>query len=94
MFSASVTRASPLSLYWLITTGPPWWQAEAEVEVEAEVEGEGRELEEVEWDLLSFLQSEWWDLLDTGVLEVVTLDTGVLEVVTLGEVSPRTGDLC
>ena len=52
--------------------------------MEAVVEAEGREVEEVEWDLLSFLQSEWWDLLDTGVLEVVTL----------GEVSPRTGDLC
>ena len=49
-----------------------------------EVEAEGRELEEVEWDLLSFLQSEWWDLLETGVLEVVTL----------GGVSARPGDLC
>ena len=48
-----------------------------------EVEAEGRELEEVEWDLLSFLQSEWWDLLETGVLEVVTL----------AGVSPLPGDL-
>ena len=55
-----------------------------EAVVEAVVEAVGLELEEVEWDLLSFLQSEVWDLLETGVLEVVTL----------GEVSPRTGDLC
>ena len=59
-------------------------EAEVEAAVEAEVDGEGRELEEVEWDLLSFLQSEWWDLLETGVLEVATL----------GGVSARPGDLC
>ena len=34
-------------------------ELELDADVEADVETGGRELEEVEWDLLSFLQSEW-----------------------------------
>ena len=64
-----MTRASPLSLYWVITTTELRGQAGAELGAEGR---QVEELEEVEWDLVSFLHWEWWDLLETGV-EVVTV---------------------
>ena len=58
----------------MITTPEVLGQAGAELGAGGRQE---EELEEVEWDLVSFLHWEWWDLLETGV-EVVTVGLSLL----------------